>query len=173
MALALLQPRDRHAPRQSPARRARLCLGIAYSQRPTLNGPGGPRSTHCEPYLDTTSDFAEIIFAILGVAAKLERRRILERTARGRADAARSRYEPGRIDGANESRPSRPAPGGVEADLAAVMRCHVLGKGGIVRRWRRAQAGSEGHWGYAVKKVPVYLVSERPSYAVKANEIFV
>jgi DNA invertase Pin-like site-specific DNA recombinase len=34
-----------------------------------------------EPFLDTTSDFAEIIFAILGVAAKLERRRILERTA--------------------------------------------------------------------------------------------
>jgi DNA invertase Pin-like site-specific DNA recombinase len=40
-----------------------------------------------EPFLDTTSDFAEIIFAILGVAAKLERRRILERTTRGRADA--------------------------------------------------------------------------------------
>ena len=40
-----------------------------------------------EPFLDTTSDFGEIIFAILGVAAKLERRRILERTARGRADA--------------------------------------------------------------------------------------
>jgi len=40
-----------------------------------------------EPFLDTTSDFAEIIFAILGVAAKLERRRILERTARGSADA--------------------------------------------------------------------------------------
>src|SRR5215469_11852191 len=40
-----------------------------------------------EPYLDTTSDFAEIVIAILGVAAKLERRRILERTARGRADA--------------------------------------------------------------------------------------
>ncbi len=40
-----------------------------------------------EPYLDTTSDFAEIVFAILGVAAKLERRRILERTARGQADA--------------------------------------------------------------------------------------
>jgi DNA invertase Pin-like site-specific DNA recombinase len=35
-----------------------------------------------EPFLDTTSDFAEIVFAILGVAAKLERRRILERTAR-------------------------------------------------------------------------------------------
>ncbi len=40
-----------------------------------------------EPFLDTTSDFAEIIFAILCVAAKLERRRILERTARGRAEA--------------------------------------------------------------------------------------
>jgi DNA invertase Pin-like site-specific DNA recombinase len=40
-----------------------------------------------EPFLDTTSDFAEIIFAILGGAAKLEGRRILERTARGWADA--------------------------------------------------------------------------------------
>ncbi len=40
-----------------------------------------------EPFLDTTSNFAEIVFAILGVAAKLERRRIVERTARGRADA--------------------------------------------------------------------------------------
>ena len=40
-----------------------------------------------EPYLDTTSDFAEIVLAILGVAAKLERRRILERTARGRIPA--------------------------------------------------------------------------------------
>jgi DNA invertase Pin-like site-specific DNA recombinase len=40
-----------------------------------------------EPFLYTTSDFAEIVFAILGVAAKLEHRRIKERTARGRADA--------------------------------------------------------------------------------------
>ena len=40
-----------------------------------------------EPFLDTTSDFAEIVLAILGVAAKLERRRILERTAHGRAAA--------------------------------------------------------------------------------------
>src|SRR5438105_163298 len=40
-----------------------------------------------EPFLDTTSDFAEIVFAILGVAARLERRRIVERTALGRADA--------------------------------------------------------------------------------------
>jgi DNA invertase Pin-like site-specific DNA recombinase len=40
-----------------------------------------------EPVVDTTSDFAKLLFAMLGVAAKLERRRIAERTARGRADA--------------------------------------------------------------------------------------
>lgn len=40
-----------------------------------------------EPVLDTTGDFAELVLAMLGVAAKLERRRLLERTARGRADA--------------------------------------------------------------------------------------
>ena len=40
-----------------------------------------------EPVLDTTGDFAELVLAMLGVAAKLERRRILERTSRGRADA--------------------------------------------------------------------------------------
>ena len=40
-----------------------------------------------EPVVDTTSDFAELALAMLGVAAKLERRRIIERTARGRADA--------------------------------------------------------------------------------------
>ncbi len=38
-----------------------------------------------EPVLDTTGDFAELV--LLGVAAKLERRRIAERTAQGRADA--------------------------------------------------------------------------------------
>jgi DNA invertase Pin-like site-specific DNA recombinase len=37
--------------------------------------------------LGTTSDFAELVLAMLGVAVKLERRRIAERTARGRADA--------------------------------------------------------------------------------------
>jgi hypothetical protein len=47
-------------------------------------------------FFDTTSDFAEIIFAILGVAAKLERRRILERTARGRANAKKKGVKFGR-----------------------------------------------------------------------------
>lgn len=40
-----------------------------------------------EPIIDTTSDYAEIVLAALGIAAKLERRRIKERTMRGRADA--------------------------------------------------------------------------------------
>jgi DNA invertase Pin-like site-specific DNA recombinase len=31
--------------------------------------------------VDATSDFAELVLAVLGVAAKLERRRIKERTA--------------------------------------------------------------------------------------------
>jgi DNA invertase Pin-like site-specific DNA recombinase len=40
-----------------------------------------------EPVMDTTSDFAELVVAMLAVGAKLERRRILDRAARGRADA--------------------------------------------------------------------------------------
>jgi DNA invertase Pin-like site-specific DNA recombinase len=40
-----------------------------------------------EPVADMTSDFAELVLAMLVVAAKLERRRIAELTARGRADA--------------------------------------------------------------------------------------
>src|SRR5260370_21935967 len=40
-----------------------------------------------EPVVDTTADFAELVLAMLGVAAKLERRRIAERPARGRPDA--------------------------------------------------------------------------------------
>jgi DNA invertase Pin-like site-specific DNA recombinase len=40
-----------------------------------------------ESVINTTSDFAELALAMLGVAVKLERRRIMERAARGRADA--------------------------------------------------------------------------------------
>jgi DNA invertase Pin-like site-specific DNA recombinase len=64
-----------------------------------------------EPFLDTTSDFAEIIFAILGVAAKLERRRILERTSRKRPASA--------------SRPVRHS----EASPAAIMSARVRFRG--------------------------------------------
>jgi DNA invertase Pin-like site-specific DNA recombinase len=47
---------------------------------------GAGRRSIAEPVVDTTSDFADVVLAMLGVAAKLERRRIKERTARGRAD---------------------------------------------------------------------------------------
>jgi len=40
-----------------------------------------------EPIIDTTSDYAEIVLATLAIVAKLERRRIKERTERGRSDA--------------------------------------------------------------------------------------
>ena len=69
-----------------------------------------------EPVVDTTSDFAELVLAMLGVAAKLERRRIIERTARGRADAKEKGVKFGRKQTsppissrkrANGSRPAR------------------------------------------------------------------
>src|ERR1700730_7094153 len=52
-----------------------------------LQKAGAGLRSLAEPVVDTTSDFAELVLAMLGVAAKLERRRIKERTARGRANA--------------------------------------------------------------------------------------
>jgi DNA invertase Pin-like site-specific DNA recombinase len=44
----------------------------------------------------TTGDFAALVLAMLGVATKLEHRRIAERTARGRADAKANGVKSGR-----------------------------------------------------------------------------
>jgi DNA invertase Pin-like site-specific DNA recombinase len=52
-----------------------------------LEKTGAGLRSLAEPLIDTTSDFKELILAIFGIAAKLERRRIIERTARGRTDA--------------------------------------------------------------------------------------
>ena len=52
-----------------------------------LQKAGAGLRSIAEPVVDTTSDFAELVLAMLGVAAKLERRRIKNRTERGRADA--------------------------------------------------------------------------------------
>jgi DNA invertase Pin-like site-specific DNA recombinase len=49
-----------------------------------LQKAGAGLRSLAEPVVDTTSDFAELVLAMLGVAAKLECRRIKER---GRADA--------------------------------------------------------------------------------------
>ena len=51
-----------------------------------LQKAGAGLCSIAEPVVDTTSDFADLVLA-LGVAAKLERRRITERTTRGRVDA--------------------------------------------------------------------------------------
>lgn len=48
---------------------------------------GAGLRSFAEPVLDTTGDLAELVLAMLGVAAKLERHRIMERTAGGRANA--------------------------------------------------------------------------------------
>ncbi len=52
-----------------------------------LEKAGAGLRSIAEPLIDTTSDFKELILAIFVIAAKLERRRITERTTRGRADA--------------------------------------------------------------------------------------
>ena len=52
-----------------------------------LQTAGAGLRSLAEPVVDTTSDFAELVLAMLGVAAKLERRRIKERTDHGRSDA--------------------------------------------------------------------------------------
>ena len=58
-----------------------------------LQKAGAGLRSIAEPVVDTTSDFAELVLAMLGVAAKLERRRIKERTALGRADAKAKRRQ--------------------------------------------------------------------------------
>jgi DNA invertase Pin-like site-specific DNA recombinase len=68
-------------------RLSRDATDLMVSARDMQHDGAGLRSL-AEPVLDTTGDFAELVLAMLGVAAKLERRRITERTACGRADAA-------------------------------------------------------------------------------------
>jgi DNA invertase Pin-like site-specific DNA recombinase len=46
-----------------------------------------------EPLVDTTSEFSDLVLAVLGLAAKLERRRILERTARRQTASAFPRLD--------------------------------------------------------------------------------
>jgi DNA invertase Pin-like site-specific DNA recombinase len=83
--LAALSPRDVVI---IPAvdRLSRDTTDLLVIARDMQRAGAGLRSL-AEPVLDTTGDFAELVLAMLGVAAKLERRRIAERTARGRADA--------------------------------------------------------------------------------------
>ena len=74
-------------------RRSRDATDLLVIARDMQRAGVGLRSI-AEPVVDTSSDFAELVLAMLGVTAKLVRRRILERIARGRADA-RARIEAG------------------------------------------------------------------------------
>jgi DNA invertase Pin-like site-specific DNA recombinase len=65
------------------ARNTRDLLNILYAVK---EAGAGFRSI-AEPMVDTTSQFAEVIIAVLGIAASWERARITERTAAGRAQA--------------------------------------------------------------------------------------
>ena len=65
------------------ARNTRDLLNILHAVK---EAGAGFRSI-AEPMVDTTSQFAEVIIAVLGVAASYERHRIMERTAAGRVQA--------------------------------------------------------------------------------------
>ena len=65
------------------ARNTRDLLNILHAVR---EAGAGFRSI-AEPMVDTTSQFAEVIIAVLGVAASYERHRITERTTAGRIQA--------------------------------------------------------------------------------------
>jgi len=65
------------------ARNTRDLLNILHAVR---EAGAGFRSI-AEPMVDTTSQFADVIIAVLGVAASYERHRITERTAAGRVQA--------------------------------------------------------------------------------------
>lgn len=65
------------------ARNTRDLLNILHA----VNEAGAGFRSLAEPMVDTTSQFAEVIIAVLGIAASWERERITERTAAGRVQA--------------------------------------------------------------------------------------
>ena len=65
------------------ARNTRDLLNILHAVK---EAGAGFRSI-AEPMVDTTSQFAEVVIAVLGIAASYERQRINERTAAGRVQA--------------------------------------------------------------------------------------
>ena len=65
------------------ARNTRDLLNILHGVK---EAGAGFRSI-AEPMVDTTSQFAEVVIAVLGIAASYERQRITERTAAGRVQA--------------------------------------------------------------------------------------
>ena len=71
--------------------------GLAYAVK---EAGAGFRSI-AEPMVDTTSQFADVIIAVLGVAASYKRHRITERTAAGRVQAKARGVKLGNPDNLN------------------------------------------------------------------------
>jgi DNA invertase Pin-like site-specific DNA recombinase len=69
-----------------------------------LQKAGAGLRSLAEPIIDTTSDYAEIVLATLGIVAKLERRRIKERTARRREGEGREVRTQAKTHAAPEAR---------------------------------------------------------------------
>jgi DNA invertase Pin-like site-specific DNA recombinase len=121
-----------------------------------------------EPFPDTTSDFAEIIFAILGVAAKLECRRILERTARGRADAKEKGVKFGRkpilTPAPAERGPQAPRSGRDAAQRRAQLQCqpdYDFTADGIEKALHKTESASQFLSLYSIGKRDVeFLIKE-------------
>ena len=108
-----------------------------------------------EPYLDTTFDFAEIIFAILGVAAKLERRRILERTAHGRDDAKANGVKFGRKPILTHTSKKRPASASKRARRSAASPAATTS---VRVRFRDSQCDDD--FGFSRKEVAMERTAE-------------
>lgn len=65
------------------SRDTRDLLNILYD----IKAAGAGFRSLAEPMVDTTSELADVVLAVLGLAAKLHRKRILENTAAGQARA--------------------------------------------------------------------------------------
>lgn len=92
-----------------------------------------------EPIVDTTSDFVELVLAALGIAAKLERRRIIARTTEGRARAKANGVRMGRkpkLTPAQKQEAQRRRAEG--ATLKELARSYNVGKSTIDRATRAA-----------------------------------
>lgn len=87
-----------------------------------------------EPIVDTTSELADVVLAVLGIAAKWERARMIERTAAGRAQAVMRGVKLGRklklTPGQRQEIKTRAAAGESQRYLAEM---YGVGKGTIAR----------------------------------------
>lgn len=107
------------------ARNTRDLLNILHAVK---EAGAGFRSI-AEPMVDTTSQFAEVVIAVLGIAASWERQRIVERTAAGRDQAKARGVKFGRRAALTPtSRPRRYSGSPKETRSAPSRLCSVLVK---------------------------------------------